>query len=109
MFDALKSLYSVSDRLILSLFDDPNRAGEFSVCFDHMLFDYSKTNIDNAARAALLDLARDRGVAQKRDAMFRGVKINDTEGRGIAHGLAEFDGDTVPSMDKMSCPRCRKP
>ena len=53
MFDALKSLYSkVSDRSILSLFDDPNRAGEFSVRFDHMLFDYSKTNIDNAARTA---------------------------------------------------------
>ena len=64
MFDALKSLYSkVSDRSILSLFDDPNRAREFSVRFDHMLFDYSKTNIDNAARAALLDLARYRGVS----------------------------------------------
>ena len=38
MFDALKSLYSkVSDRSILSLFDDPNRAREFSVRFDHML------------------------------------------------------------------------
>ena len=69
-----------------------------------MLFDYSKTNIDNAARAALLDLARDRGVAQKRDAMFQGVKINDTEGRAVLHtALRNLDGDAVPSMDKMSC------
>ena len=97
MFDALKSLYSkVSDRSILSLFDDPNRAGEFSVRFDHMLFDYSKTNIDNAARTALLDLARDRGVAQKRDAMFQGAKINDTEGRAVLHtALRNLDGDAV--------------
>ena len=97
MFDALKSLYSkVSDRSILSLFDDPNRAGEFSVRFDHMLFDYSKTNIDDAARLALLDLARDRGVAQKRDAMFQGAKINDTEGRAVLHtALRNLDGDAV--------------
>ncbi|MGB1576057.1 MAG: glucose-6-phosphate isomerase, partial [Paracoccaceae bacterium] len=101
MFDALKSLYSkVSDRSILSLFDDPNRAREFSVRFDHMLFDYSKTNIDNAARAALLDLARDRGVAQKRDAMFQGAKINDTEGRAVLHtALRNLDGDAV-SVDE---------
>jgi len=97
MFDALKSLYSkVSNRSILSLFDDPNRAVEFSVRFDHMLFDYSKTNIDKAARAALLDLARDRGVAQKRDAMFQGAKINDTEGRAVLHtALRNLDGDAV--------------
>ena len=97
MFDTLKSLYSkVSDRSILSLFDDPNRAGEFSVRFDQMLFDYSKTNIDNAARTALLDLARDRGVAQKRDAMFQGVKINDTEGRAVLHtALRNLDGDAI--------------
>jgi glucose-6-phosphate isomerase len=57
MFDALKSLYSeVSDRPILSLFDDPNRAAAFSVRFDHMLFDYSKTNIDEKARKALVEI-----------------------------------------------------
>ena len=97
MFDALKSLYSkVADRSILSLFDDPNRAAAFSIRFDHMLFDYSKTNIDETARAALLDLARDRGVAQKRDAMFQGAKINDTEGRAVLHtALRNLDGDAV--------------
>ncbi len=97
MFDALKSLYSeVSDRPILSLFDDPNRAAAFSVRFDHMLFDYSKTNMDETAREALLKLARDRGVAQKRDAMFQGAKINDTEGRAVLHtALRNLDGDSV--------------
>ena len=97
MFDALKSIYSeVSDRPILSLFDDPNRAAAFSVRFDHMLFDYSKTNIDEMARKALLTLARDRGVAQKRDAMFQGAKINDTEGRAVLHtALRNLDGDNV--------------
>ena len=97
MFDALKSLYSeVSDRPILSLFDDPNRAAAFSVRFDHMLFDYSKTNIDEKARKALLKLARDCGVVQKRDAMFQGAKINDTEGRAVLHtALRNLDGDSV--------------
>ena len=97
MFDALKSLYAeVSERPILSLFDDPNRAAAFSVRFDHMFFDYSKTNMDETAREALLKLARDRGVAQKRDAMFQGAKINDTEGRAVLHtALRNLDGDSV--------------
>ena len=74
--------------------------GNFPYALITCLFDYSKTNIDNAARAALLDLARDRGVAQKRDAMFQGAKINDTEGRAVLHtALRNLDGDAV-SVDE---------
>ena len=86
MFDTLKSNWaSVTDRSILSLFDDPNRASEFSVRFEDMVLDYSKTNIDRNALADLIALATSRDVAQKRDAMFAGAKINDTEGRAVLH------------------------
>ena len=86
MFDTLKSNWaSVTDRSILSLFDDPNRASEFSVRFEDMVLDYSKTNIDRDAMADLIALATSRDVAQKRDAMFSGAKINDTEGRAVLH------------------------
>ena len=97
MFDSLKSLWSeISDRPILALFQDDNRATEFSARFDHMLFDYSKTNIDATTRQALLDLAHGRGVSDKRDAMFKGAQINDTEGRAVLHtALRNLDGDAV--------------
>lgn len=86
MFDTLKSNWaSVTDRSILSLFDDPNRASEFSLRFEDMVLDYSKTNIDRDAMADLIALATSRDVAQKRDAMFSGAKINDTEGRAVLH------------------------
>jgi len=81
----LSRLYAKSlDRHILDLFDE-TRASEFSVTADGMLFDYAKTNIDTATRAALLALAEGSGVAEKRAAMFAGEKINLTEGRAVLH------------------------
>jgi glucose-6-phosphate isomerase len=76
---------SVQDRSILSLFDEPNRAHQFSTRAASMLLDYSKTNIDDLAKALLVDLAAAAGVAARRDAMFAGAKINDTEGRSVLH------------------------
>ena len=73
------------DRSIISLFDRPNRAADFSVRVTDMLFDYSKTNIDAATKAMLVDLAQASGVAEKRAAMFGGDKINVTEGRAVLH------------------------
>lgn len=73
-------------RTIVELFaDDETRAQDFAVRAQDMLFDYSKTTIDPACRALLLDLARTANVAQKRDAMFRGEAINETEGRAVLH------------------------
>ncbi len=98
MFNHLKSLQSsVSTRSIMSLFDaDPQRAATFSARFGDMLFDYSKTNIDQDTKSALLELAVSRAVAQKRDAMFGGAKINDTEGRAVLHtALRNLDGDAI--------------
>jgi hypothetical protein len=87
MFDTLKTLQAqAADRRIIDLFDaDANRADDFSVRMGELLFDYSKTNIDATSRQALIDLALSRGVGEKRDAMFRGDKINDTENRAVLH------------------------
>ena len=69
MFNHLKSLQSsVSTRSIMSLFDaDPQRAATFSARFGDMLFDYSKTNIDQDAKSALLELAARCGSASNKD------------------------------------------
>ncbi|HHI71741.1 MAG TPA: glucose-6-phosphate isomerase [Rhodobacteraceae bacterium] len=71
-------------RPILSLFGD-GRAADFSVRFGDMLFDYSKTGIDSETRRLLFDLAAQAGVFARRDAMFAGEKINETEGRAVLH------------------------
>lgn len=73
----------VKSRKILDLFENDRRAPQFSVTAAGMMFDYSKTNIDDAAKSLLLDLTAD--VAAKREAMFSGQKINETEGRAVLH------------------------
>jgi glucose-6-phosphate isomerase len=85
MWNDLKTMAGdVADRPILDLFDDA-RADDFAVQTQFMRFDYAKTNIDAATRAALLALADKAGVAARRDAMFAGAKINETEGRAVLH------------------------
>lgn len=75
----------VKDRSIAELLDNPARAAEFSVRHGDMLFDFSKTTIDVQALSQLLALAAAAGVAAKREAMFTGEKINETEGRAVLH------------------------
>ncbi|MFV0294240.1 MAG: glucose-6-phosphate isomerase [Paracoccus sp. (in: a-proteobacteria)] len=71
-------------RWITELFDaDPDRATGFRVEADGLVFDYSKTNIDKISREALLDLTA--GLAERRDAMFFGKRINETEDRSVLH------------------------
>lgn len=105
----------IGDRRITSLFEDPERARAFSLDAEGLFFDYSKTQIDSDVRASLLDLAKSRGVAEKRDAMFGGDAINETEGRAVLHtALRNLDSrpvivggvDVMPSvlgtLDRMS-------
>ncbi|MDG3040031.1 glucose-6-phosphate isomerase [Roseicyclus marinus] len=75
----------VEGRSMLSLFEDDSRATRFSRRLDDMLFDFSKTQIDDAVFAGLINLARAAEVEARRDAMFSGVKINETEGRAVLH------------------------
>lgn len=87
---------NVKNRDILSLFDDPKRADNFSARFDDMLFDFSKTNIDTETLNQLVKLADQKKVAAYRDAMFNGEKINMTENRAVRHtALRNIDGDPV--------------
>lgn len=98
VWDKLKEHHaSVGGRAILDLFNqDEARAEAFSVRACDMLFDYSKTAMDARARALLLSLAEDAGVAPRREAMFAGEKINETEGRAVLHtALRNIDGAAV--------------
>jgi glucose-6-phosphate isomerase len=85
---------------IMDLFNaDKDRAHGFSARAGAMLFDYSKTTIDAKAKALLIDLAEASGVRAKRDAMFSGQKINDTEGRAVLHVALRAPEAEVISVD----------
>ncbi|WP_417248765.1 glucose-6-phosphate isomerase [Celeribacter sp.] len=97
-FSALKSLRTAqSERSILDLFEaDDARASTFSVKAEGLLFDYSKTQIGAQEREGLLALLDQAGFAEKREAMFTGAPINDTEGRAVLHtALRNLDGDGI--------------
>ena len=74
-------------RVTLSdLFDrDPERFERLSFREDDLLIDFSKEKLDREALSGLLDLARAAGVEARRDAMFEGERINETEGRAVLH------------------------
>ncbi|MCA1775259.1 MAG: glucose-6-phosphate isomerase, partial [Loktanella sp.] len=96
MFEALKSHYdAVKDRRFETLFDD-TRAADFSAMAGDMRLDYAKTNIDVEGRKLLVSLLDQAELASRREAMFTGEKINETEGRAVLHtALRNLDGDPV--------------
>jgi glucose-6-phosphate isomerase len=64
---------------------DPER-GERLVAEDAGLFlDYSKNRVTEQTISLLGELARERGMPERREAMFRGEHINVTEDRPVLH------------------------
>ncbi|ETX15568.1 glucose-6-phosphate isomerase [Roseivivax halodurans JCM 10272] len=97
MWDEVKRLsQAAGSRRIEDLFENDNRAAEFSLNSVGLLFDYSKTQLDEQSRAALVRIAQDADVEGRRDAMFGGEPINETEGRAVLHtALRNLDGGPV--------------
>ncbi|MBV9519129.1 MAG: glucose-6-phosphate isomerase, partial [Hyphomicrobiales bacterium] len=90
--------------------DDPDRARRFSAEGVGLYLDYSKNRITDETLRLLFRLAKARGVAVRRDAMFRGDKINATEKRAVLHVALrsprgtriEVDGkDVVPEVHEV--------
>ena len=121
---ALKVHHKTAQSLNLrQLFDDdPKRAEKFSVEALGIYLDYSKNRITDKTLKLLLDLARESGLRERIDAMFRGEKINITENRAVLHVALRATKDqsivvdgknVVPEvhavLDKMSafCDRVR--
>ena len=87
------------DVALADLLADPARFGDFSASLDDMLLDYSKTSIDGPALHMLVKLAKERNVAEKRDAMFAGEKINMTEDRAVLHTALRNFSDRAIEVD----------
>ena len=87
--------------------EDASRASRFSLEGAGLFLDYSKNRMTAETLRLLLRLAEASGVAARRDAMFRGQKINNTEKRAVLHialraprgTRIEVDGkDVVPEV-----------
>jgi glucose-6-phosphate isomerase len=76
----------VKDLHLRDLFaKDPGRAERFAASAGGLFLDYSKNRITDETVRLLLQLAEERGLPARRDAMFRGEKINATEDRAVLH------------------------
>ncbi len=64
---------------------DPQRAAKYTHPVGVFHADLSKQRLTDATWSALLSLAASLGVAERRDAMFAGEKINTTENRAVLH------------------------
>ena len=96
MWDKLRAHYAdTKDRRFETLFDAV-RAEDFSAQTGDLRLDYAKTNIDATTRDLMIELLEKSDVAGKRDAMFSGAPINETEGRAVLHtALRNLDGGPV--------------
>jgi glucose-6-phosphate isomerase len=95
--------------------DDPKRGERLTLQAVGLFLDYSKNRITDETVKLLMQLARESGVEERRDAMFRGEKINITEKRAVLHvalrapkgEVIKVDGqDVMPDvhqvLDKMA-------
>lgn len=65
--------------------DDPKRFEKFTVQLGDLFFDYSKNRINEETVALLVKLAEQSELPAYIERMFRGEKINNTEGRAALH------------------------
>jgi len=65
--------------------EDAKRGVRFTVEDVGIYLDYSKNLVTEKTIQLLLELARESGVVERREAMFRGEKINITENRAVLH------------------------
>ncbi len=107
---------SIKNTHLRQLFaDDPRRSERFSLDAVGLHLDYSKNRITAETMRLLLQLAEQAGLAERREAMFRGERINVTENRAVLHVALRaprteqifLDGeDVVPQvhavLDKMT-------
>jgi glucose-6-phosphate isomerase len=100
-WQALAAHYErVKDAHLRALFaEDPRRGERLTAEGAGLFLDYSKNRVTDETLRLLLALAEAAGVAGRRDAMFRGEKINVTERRAVLHVALRAPGDASIVVD----------
>ncbi|MFF5404986.1 glucose-6-phosphate isomerase [Streptomyces misionensis] len=78
---------------------EPERGAGYTLRVGDLSIDYSKHLVTGETLRLLRELAAARDVAGLRDAMFRGEKINVTEGRAVLHTALRAPRDAVIEVD----------
>ena len=79
--------------------EDAGRGERLTLEAEGIFLDYSKNRITDETLRLLVELARERGVAERRDAMFAGEHINVTEDRAVLHVALRAPRDQVIEVD----------
>ncbi|MGW7439971.1 glucose-6-phosphate isomerase [Streptomyces sp. NPDC054849] len=79
--------------------ENPARGADYTLQVGDLHIDYSKQLVTDETLALLRELAAATGVAELREAMFRGEKINTTEGRAVLHTALRAPSDAVVEVD----------
>ena len=96
--DAWADLEAAPALTLRALFEaEPDRLERLAVEEKGILFDFSKTHLSRAHLVAFLALADQAGLAARRDALFAGEIVNETEGRAAEH-IAERGHGTPESV-----------
>ena len=92
----------IRDTHLTTLFEDAQRAKDFTILWDTFYVDYSKHRITKKTRDLLIQLAEEVGLRDAMNSYFGGKKINDTEGRAVMHTALRDEGDTAFERDEVA-------
>jgi glucose-6-phosphate isomerase len=90
--------------------EDPKRFEKYSLQFEDILVDYSKNLVNEDVVKSLVELAKEVDLSNAIGSMFRGEKINQTEGRSVLHvalrnrsntPIAVDGADVMPEVNKV--------
>jgi len=90
----------IAGRHLRELFaDDPGRGERLTAEAAGLYLDYSKNRVTDETMQLLVALAEESGVAERRDAMFRGEHINVSEDRPVLHVALRMPRDVSLVVD----------
>jgi glucose-6-phosphate isomerase len=100
-WQALERHYpEVAGRHLRELFAaDPGRGERLTAQAAGIYLDYSKNRVTDETMRLLVELAAESGVAERRDAMFRGEHLNVSEDRAVLHVALRMPRDASLVVD----------
>ena len=78
---------------------DPGRGERLTASAEGIYLDYSKNRVTDETMALLIELARETGMPERRDAMFAGEHINVSEDRAVLHVALRMPRDASLVVD----------
>jgi glucose-6-phosphate isomerase len=100
-WQALEAHHSeIGPRHLRDLFaEDPERGERLAIEAVGLFVDYSKNRVTDETLRLLVELARDRGLGERIEAMFTGERINETEHRAVLHVALRAPRGTTIMLD----------